>query len=71
MATGAPDAPVFCGDAIADPIAGIHAALAAFTAWQDGGGVLLDVSLRNAVAHVLGLPMPEERARVVRCSDGW
>lgn len=71
VATGAPDAPVFCGDAIADPIAGIHAALAAFAAWQEGGGVLLDVSLHEAVAHVLGLPMPEERARVVRCSEGW
>jgi len=46
-------APVFVGDAIADPLTGLHAAAAALAAWQKGGGVLLDISLRSVVAHCL------------------
>lgn len=42
---------VFCGDAIADPLTGLHAALLAWASWSRGGGVLLDVSLRDVVAH--------------------
>jgi crotonobetainyl-CoA:carnitine CoA-transferase CaiB-like acyl-CoA transferase len=34
-----------CGDAIADPLAGIHAALAAYSGWLRGGGGLVDLSL--------------------------
>jgi hypothetical protein len=44
--------PAFIGDAIADPLAGILAAASAFLALSEGGGVLLDVSLREAAAHV-------------------
>lgn len=43
--------PVFIGDAIADPLTGIHAALAAWTHWKEGRAVLLDVNL-HAVARV-------------------
>ena len=71
VATGSRDAPLFCGDAIADPLSGVHAALVAFETWRAGGGRLLDVSLRDVVAHVLGLPMPEERATVSRTAAGW
>ncbi len=42
--------PVFCGDAIADPLTGLHAALLASAAWRAGGGVLLDVALRDVAA---------------------
>ncbi len=41
---------VFCGDAIADPLAGMHAALAGWAAWQKGGG-MVSVSLKGVVAH--------------------
>ena len=44
--------PVFCGDAIGDPITGMTAALAVFRSLADGGGVLLDVPMRNSVAHL-------------------
>ncbi len=44
---------VFCGDAIADPLTGLHAALLAWTAWTQGGGVLLDVSLYGVVARCI------------------
>ncbi|MCP4035381.1 MAG: hypothetical protein GY733_00465 [bacterium] len=47
--------PVFCGDAIADPLTGLHAAVAALASFQRGGSRLLDVSLRGVVASVLAL----------------
>jgi crotonobetainyl-CoA:carnitine CoA-transferase CaiB-like acyl-CoA transferase len=43
-------APMFAGDAIADPLTGIHAALAGWQAWQSGRGALLALSLRRTVA---------------------
>lgn len=54
--------PVFCGDAIADPLAGLHAALAAWAVWRAGGGALLDVSLHDAVAHAHGFAAVEDFA---------
>lgn len=47
------DGPLFCADAIADPLAGLHAAVAALDAWLAGGGVGLDVSLRDVAAHAI------------------
>jgi len=49
-ATGGADAPLFCGDAIADPLAGLHAAVAACASWRAGGGHLLDLSLCDVAA---------------------
>ncbi len=46
-------ATVFCGDAIADPLTGLHAALLAWQAWRRGGGVLLDVPLVGTVARCI------------------
>jgi len=45
--------PVFCGDAIADPLTGLHAALLALAVWQQGGGQLLDVALHDVVAYCI------------------
>ena len=54
MATGRPgEGPIFCGDAIADPLAGLHAAVAALASWRAGGGHLLDVPICDGVAHAL------------------
>jgi len=47
------DGPLFCADAIADPLAGLHAAAAGLVAWQAGGGALLDVSLCDVAAQAL------------------
>lgn len=44
---------VFCGDAIADPLAGLHAALLAWATWLRGGSALLDVSLYGVLAHCI------------------
>ncbi|OCC23766.1 hypothetical protein MB02_10150 [Croceicoccus estronivorus] len=45
--------PMFAGDAIADPLAGLHAALAAWTCWSKGSGGLISVSLADGVRHAL------------------
>lgn len=42
---------LFCGDAIADPLTGLHAALAAYASWTAGGGHLISLSLVNTIHH--------------------
>jgi hypothetical protein len=44
------DSPAFCGDAIADPIAGLFATAAGLGSLRLGGGHLIDVSLRDCAA---------------------
>jgi hypothetical protein len=51
-------APIFCGDAIADPLTGLHAALAAWAHWRDGAGGLVSVSLRDVTANCIALDRP-------------
>jgi len=69
--TGGPgDRPLFCGDAIADPLTGLHAAVATLAAHRAGGGVLLDVSLHDVTAHALDWDAghsPNDGARVEAC----
>jgi hypothetical protein len=59
------------GDAIADPLAGIAAALAAYTFARRGGGVLLDVALCAAAAAALASGGAPGEARVLRRGQGW
>ena len=63
------NAPLFCGDAIADPLAGLHAALALLAYHRKGGGVLVDVNLRDVTAHAACFPA-DCRAEVVRVGTG-
>jgi len=58
--------PVFCGDAIADPLTGLHGALLALAAWRNGGGVLLDVALRRVMAYCISAG-PEVQRTAVYC----
>ncbi len=44
---------LFCADAIADPLTGLHAALAAVVTHRGGGGRLRAVSLRDVCAHAV------------------
>ncbi|MBS0366881.1 MAG: CoA transferase [Proteobacteria bacterium] len=46
-------AAMFCGDAIADPLTGLHAALAAWCGFLGGGGGLRSLGLRGVVAHAV------------------
>ena len=67
--------PLFIGDAIADPIAGMFAAAGALASLLDGGGRgrRVDVSMRGAAAYVaraqpLRLRYP---VRLHQCGTGW
>lgn len=66
---------VFCGDAIADPLTGLHAALLAWHAWTQGGGELLDVPLVGVLTrcinsgntgHTDGAAVPTPRQPIAR-----
>jgi hypothetical protein len=64
--------PVFCGDAIADPLTGLAAATAALESLTRGGGQLVEVVMRDvaaaaAAASVVGPPAGEVTARGVSC----
>jgi len=63
------EGPLFCADAIADPLTGLHAALAAWATWRQGGGALLDLSLRDVAAHALRFA-PVEGFAVEACEGG-
>jgi crotonobetainyl-CoA:carnitine CoA-transferase CaiB-like acyl-CoA transferase len=70
--TGDADGPLFCGDAIADPLAGLHAALALLASQRSGGGHLLDVALRDVAAHALAFePAARDEARVIATPSGF
>jgi hypothetical protein len=58
--------PMFCGDAIADPLAGMHAAVAALASFRAGGGALLEIALRDVTEHALAWPEPAARVQPVR-----
>lgn len=52
VAYGPDGAPAFCGDAIADPLTGLYAGLAALAAHAAGGGTLVDVAMAGVTADV-------------------
>ncbi|MFE5027503.1 CoA transferase [Streptomyces sp. NPDC056656] len=72
LATDADGAPVFCGDAVADPLTGLLAA-ALVMSEPEGGGRLLDVAMADVVSAALALPgLPQEGATVIAGGDsGW
>ncbi len=51
-----PEGPVFCGDAIADPLTGLHAALRVAESLSRGGGEVVDVSMAAVAATYASLP---------------
>jgi hypothetical protein len=62
--------PNFCGDAIADPLTGLHAALAAWHCWQSGGG-LVSVSLHDVAAHCATFDLPATADGVSQRLRDW
>jgi crotonobetainyl-CoA:carnitine CoA-transferase CaiB-like acyl-CoA transferase len=63
--------PVFCADAVADPVTGMLAGVAALASMAAGGGHLVDCSMAAASAFVnRGGGCPAEH-RVERHGDGW
>jgi hypothetical protein len=53
---GSADDPVFCGDAIADPLTGLEAAQAVNESLRRGGGELIEVSMSAVAATYAALP---------------
>jgi CoA-transferase family III len=52
----AADGPVFCGDAIADPLSGLEAARAVGESLRRGGGEVIEVSMAQVAARYAALP---------------
>ena len=62
---------LICGDAIADPLTGLHAALAAWTSYREGGGRLLSLALSQVVAHCLAFDLPGSEAALRERQAQW
>ncbi|HEY2312157.1 MAG TPA: CoA transferase [Streptosporangiaceae bacterium] len=62
----AEDEPVFCADAIADPLTGVCGALAVARSLAEGGGQLIDISLRGAAASFAAAPPLDHGPHYVR-----
>jgi crotonobetainyl-CoA:carnitine CoA-transferase CaiB-like acyl-CoA transferase len=61
---GTDSEPVFCGDAIADPLTGLHAALSVVESLRRGGGELVELSM----AAVAATYAAGDRAAETRCT---
>ncbi len=46
--------PCFVGDAIADPVNGLHLALAIWAHYQKGGGAVIDLSMQDVLRFAMG-----------------
>ncbi|MGV0790839.1 CoA transferase [Mycolicibacterium sp. XJ1819] len=60
LVCGTDDEPEFCGDAIADPLTGLHAALAVSESLRGGGGELIEMSMSAVAAGYAELPRTDE-----------
>jgi hypothetical protein len=56
--------PVFCGDAIADPLSGLEAARAVGQSLRRGGGEVIDVSMAQVAARYAALPRASSSSAV-------
>ncbi len=63
-------APLFCGDAVADPLTGLYGAVAVLAARRRGGGMLLDVALARVAAYALHAGKAGV-SRTIVDSEGW
>jgi len=59
------------GDAIADPLTGLHAALAAWASHGSGGGRLVALALRDVVGYGLGFDRPDSVAALRQRQAQW
>ncbi len=58
LVSGSDADPVFCADAVADPITGLVAAAGILDALSDGRSWLLDISMAGVAAHLAGPTLP-------------
>jgi crotonobetainyl-CoA:carnitine CoA-transferase CaiB-like acyl-CoA transferase len=70
VARDADGVPMPCADAIADPLTGIHAAVAALASHRVGGSRVIDIAMRDVVAATVAWsPLPTVAA--VRSGGEW
>jgi crotonobetainyl-CoA:carnitine CoA-transferase CaiB-like acyl-CoA transferase len=62
--------PVFCADAIADPLTGVCGALAVARSVAGGGGQLIDLAMRDVAAGFAAAPAVDHGAHSVRTVGG-
>jgi crotonobetainyl-CoA:carnitine CoA-transferase CaiB-like acyl-CoA transferase len=62
--------PVFCADAIADPLTGLCGAIAVARSVADGGGQLIDLSMREVAAGFAAAGPIDHGPHSVRAVDG-
>lgn len=62
---------LFVGDAIADPLTGIHAALAAWMSFRQGGGRLIALPLVDVVRHCIGFDLPQSEDALRHRQSEW
>jgi hypothetical protein len=66
---GRSSSPLFCGDAIADPVTGLYAAVAALAAVRAGTGALLYVDMASVARRARGERRSPEREAELRGSE--
>lgn len=57
--------PCFVGDAIADPVNGLHMALAIQACLNQGGGAIIDLSMRDVLRYAVG-DVPRDPAAIAK-----
>jgi len=57
--------PCFVGDAIADPISGLHVALAIQSSLNSGGGAVIDFSMYDVIRYAIG-DVPKDLAKTAK-----
>ena len=63
--------PVFCADAIADPLTGLHAAVAGLASVLAGGGHLIDLAMSGVAAFSIAHPGRGAAEVVSDSAGGW
>jgi hypothetical protein len=63
--------PLFCADAVADPVTGLYAAVGALASMAAGGGRLVDCAMAVAAAYANAGPGCPSGHRIERAGAGW
>ena len=59
------------GDAIADPLTGIHSALAAWESYQAGKNELISIALKDVVAYCLNQELGHDQKQLFHACNTW
>lgn len=62
---------LICGDAIGDPLTGLHAALIAWSSFRNGGGHLAALSLHDVIRHCIQFALPESIDVLRQRMESW